>query len=254
MKCGILYETGQDCQDLHERHEAQGEIPSMQTDYEEFELTRMVTECFARYDNIPPATYDGIDEDENDSALEDNDLNNVDLTTVIEESNIPLYEGSQTKLLVAVLLLFNCFTVFGVSITCADEILNVITKLLPKGNKLPKSHWEGKKFLRNLGLSYNSIHACRNGCCLFRRELAEALSCPKCGEMRYISDNSTRAAKILRHFPLIPRLLRMFRCARLAQLTKWHTSRKELDGNMESVPDSKAWKHINIVYPAFAFE
>ena len=105
-----------------------------------------------------------------------------------------------------------------------------------------------------MGLSYNSIHACRNGCCLFQRELAEALSCPKCGEMRYISDNSTRATKILRHFPLIPRLLRMFRCARLAQLTKWHTSRKELDGNMESVPDSKAWKHINVVYPAFASE
>ena len=167
IKSGILYETGQDCQDLHERHEAQGEIPSMQTDFEEFELTRMVTECFARYDNIPPATYDGIDEDENDCALEDDDLNNVDLTTVIEGSNIPLYEGSQTKLLVAVLLLFNCFTVFGVSNTCADEILNVITKLLPKGNKLPKSHWEKKKFLRNLGFSYNSIHACRNGCCLF---------------------------------------------------------------------------------------
>ena len=81
-----------------------------------------------------PITYDGIDEDENDSALEDDNLNNVDLTTVIEESNIPLYEGSQTKLLVAVLLLFNCFTVFGVSNTCADEILNVITKLLPKGS------------------------------------------------------------------------------------------------------------------------
>ena len=140
MKSGILYETGQDCQDLYERHEAQREIPSMQTDSEEFELTRMVTECFARYDNIPPATYDGTDENENDSALIDNDLNNVDFTTVIDESNIPLYEGSQTKLLVAVFFLFNCFTVFRVSNTCADQILNVITKLLPKGNKLPKSH------------------------------------------------------------------------------------------------------------------
>ena len=152
------------------------------------------------------------------------------------------------------LLLFNCFTVCGVSNTCADEILNVITELLPKGNKLPKSHWEGKKFLRHLGLSYNFIHAYRNGCCLFRGELADALTCPKCGELRYTSDNSTRAVKILRHFPFIPRLLRMFRCARIAELTKWHTSIKEFAGNMESVPDSKAWKHINVVYPKFVYE
>lgn len=43
----------------------------------------------------------------NDIALEDDDLNNIDLTKIIEESNIPLYEASQTKLLVAVFLLFN---------------------------------------------------------------------------------------------------------------------------------------------------
>ena len=167
MKSRILYETGLDSTELHERNEAQGESSSMQTDCEEFELTWMVTECFATYNNIPPATLPSIDEDETDDALEDDHLSNEDLTMVIEESNIPLYEGSQTKLLVAVLLLFNCFTIFGVSNACADKILNVITKLLPKDNKMPKSHWEGKKFLRNLGLSYKSIHACRNGCCLF---------------------------------------------------------------------------------------
>ena len=220
----------------------------------EFKLTRMITECFARYDHIPPATYDGIDEDKNDNALEDDDLNNIGLTTVIEESNIPLYKGSQIKLLVALLLLFNFFTVFGLSNICADEILNVITKLLQKGNKLPKSHWEGNKFLRNLGLSYNSIHACRNGCCWFWQELVDALTCLKCWEMRYTSHNSTKASKILRHFPLIPRLLRMCWCARLAQLTKWHTSKTKLYGNMESVPDSKSWKHINVVYSKFTSE
>lgn len=214
----------------------------------------MITECFDRYDNIPLDTRDGSHEDGDDIELEDGDLNDVNLTTVIEDANIPLYEGSHTKLLVAVLLLFNCFTVFGVSNTCANEIFNVIGELLPKGNKLPKSHWEGKKFLRHLGLSYNSIHACGNGCCLFRGELADALSCPKCGGLRYTSGSSTRAVKILRHFPLIPRLLQMYRCRRIAELTKWHTSRKDFNGNMESVPDSKAWKHINALYPEFALE
>ena len=145
----------------------------------------------------------------------------------------------------------NCFTVFGVSNACADEILKVVSELLPLGNNLPKSHYEGKKFLRLLGLSYDSIHACRNGCCLFRKQLADALYCPKCGQMRYTSEKNKRVVKVLRHFPLIPRLQRMFRCGRLAQLSKWHVTRKDLQGNIECVPDSKAWKHIDAMYPEF---
>lgn len=211
----------------------------------------MITECLGRYDNIPMPSLDGLEVDEDDIAVEEEEVEQVELTNVLTESNIPLYEGSQTKRLVAVLLLFNCFTVFGVSNTCADEILKVIAELLPKGNMLPKSHYEGKKFLRHLGLSYNSIHACKNGCCLFQGELADALTCPKCGHLRYTSESSRRAVKVLRHFPLIPRLQRMFRCTLLAKLTKWHASRKDMEGNIESVPDSKAWKHINAIYPEF---
>ena len=145
----------------------------------------------------------------------------------------------------------NCFTVFWVSNICADEIVKVVSELLPVGNILPKSNWDAKKFLRMLGLSYDSIHACRNGCCLFRKQLADALYCPKCGQMRYTSENNKRAVKVLRHFPLIPRLQRMYRCARLTELSKWHGTRKDSEGNIECVPDSKAWKHIDAMYPDF---
>ena len=249
-----MYEIEQDCPILPESNEAHEENPTMRTGSEEFDVARMITDCLGRYDNVPPATDDVSDEDEDDIGFNDDDFHDVGRAKFFEESNIPLYEGCQTKLLVAVLLLFNCFTVFGVTNSAADEILNVISELLPEGNKLPKSHSAGKKFLRHLGLNYNSIHACRNGCCLFRGELADALTCPKCGELRYTSNSSTRAVKILRHFPLIPRLLRMYRCTRIAELNKWHTSRKDISGKMESVPDSKAWKHINELYPEFASE
>lgn len=80
------------------------------------------------------------------------------------------------------------------------------------------------------------------------------MKCPECGAARYISERSRRAVKILRHFPLIPRLKRMFRCASLAELNKWHAKREKAGDRVECVPDCKAWKHIDSLYPQFASE
>ena len=63
---------------------------------------------------------------------------------VLRESKIPLYEGARTTCLVAILLLLNCFTVFGVSNACADEILKVVSELLPTGNNLPSRTTKGR--------------------------------------------------------------------------------------------------------------
>ena len=43
----------------------------------------------------------------------------------------------------------------------------------------------------------------------------------------------------------------MFCCVRLVQLTKWHATRKDVQKNIESVLDSKAWKHTDAIYPEF---
>ena len=144
---------------------------------EDIEVVRMVTECLARYNDYTE-TNDGINDGEDAPAIGGDVCEEEELTDVLLESKIPLYEGARSTRLVAVLLLLNCFTVFGVSNACADEILKVVSELLPPGNNLPRSNYEGKKFLRMLGLSYDSIHACRNGCCLFRKQLADALYCP----------------------------------------------------------------------------
>ena len=42
-----------------------------------------------------------------------------------------------------------------------------------------------------MGLSYNSIHACKNGCCPFCKELKDAKKCPKCDELLYTFESST---------------------------------------------------------------
>jgi hypothetical protein len=154
----------------------------------------------------------------------------------------------------ATLLFLNCFAVFGVSNACADELLKLMRELLPSENTLPHSHHQTRKYLARLGLSYDSVHACKNGCCLYWKELKDADTCPKCGAARYTAENSQRAVKMLRHFPLIPRLKRMFRCRGLAELNKWHAARKKEGERVECVPDCKAWKHIDSIFPEFAAE
>ena len=46
----------------------------------------------------------------------------------------------------------------------------------------------------------------------------------------------------------------MYRCKWLAELNKWHASRDKEGGNVECVPDSKAWKHIESLDGTFATE
>ena len=154
------------------------EVSDSENDEGQFEVERMITECFGRFDN------NNIDSQE-DTILEDErEIMAEEGMDVLEEFAVPLYEGSKTRRVVAVILLLNCFAVFGVSNACATELLKLLSELLPVNNTLPKTYYEARKFLRHLGLSFVSIHACRNGCCLFRKELEGAMNCPKCGQLR----------------------------------------------------------------------
>ena len=64
--------------------------------------------------------------------------------------------------------------------------------------------------VKKLGLSYNTIHACKNGHCLLMIELEDAKECPECKESWYVPNFDNIHVKVLQHFPLIPRLLRMY--------------------------------------------
>lgn len=57
---------------------------------------------------------------------------------------------------------------------------------------------------------------------------------------------------VLRHFPLIPRLLRMFVCSKLARHLRWHKDRhQEGDGILRHPSDGKAQKSLSELYPEF---
>ena len=90
-----------------------------------------------------------------------------------------------------------------------DMILDLLSKLLPKGNLVSTSTYETKKILRDLGLSYEHIHACKNDCALFWKENKNLDKCPMCQTPRY-KDTRTGGKKIsqkvLHYFPLTSKL------------------------------------------------
>ena len=90
-----------------------------------------------------------------------------------------------------------------------DMLLQLIKGALPAKNTLPNSHYEAKKYMRDIGLGYIPIHACKNDCMLFWKETEKEENCLVCGEPRYkIAQGKGKKIphKVLRYFPLTSRL------------------------------------------------
>jgi hypothetical protein len=145
----------------------------------------------------------------------------------------------------------NLCTVHGVTNGFVDELFTILNShLLPTENVLPKNYYATRSLTTKLGLSYNSIHAYDKGCVFFRGEHAEAVRCPKCGSPRYVDKIRKKVpVKVLRHFPIIPRLQRMFRSPSISKLMLWRSengSNWEGGDNLVRQPyDSKAWRHFH---------
>jgi Ran GTPase-activating protein (RanGAP) involved in mRNA processing and transport len=113
-------------------------------------------------------------------------------------------------------------------------LFQILQDLLPLDAKLPKDNYEVKKIIKDLSLSYEKIHACPNDCMLFWKENALDEACSVCDASRWkiskgeesedeegedgesedeVQDDTDalfmrkkKGAKILRWFPLKPRL------------------------------------------------
>jgi hypothetical protein len=119
-----------------------------------------------------------------------------------------LYAGAKCMKLAATILLMNLCTVHKVSNCFLDELLTILhCHLLPEDNCLPKKYYGSRSSTMKLGLAYNVIHACAKGCVLFRGDHAGIVRCSKCNHPWY-KDKARKnfMVKVLRHFPIIPRL------------------------------------------------
>ena len=203
-------------------------------------VEREVSDAFATGDSIHEE-YRDADVDEVAEAeeyrdgpgphdpLQQEETENEDFDArVLEESVEALYDGSKSSKLAATVLLMNLCIVHGVSNQCANEFFSILhLHLLPENNTLPKNYHAAKSLTMKLGLTYKTIHACEKGCMLFRGEHANALRCPKCNGRRYRNeDRRAIPLKVLRHFPIIPRLQRMFRSPKISKLMLWHAENR----------------------------
>jgi hypothetical protein len=101
------------------------------------------------------------------------------MSKIFQDARTPFYEGCPISHLATILMLLNLLITHGVNNAFVDELF-MLSKvdLFPKDNFLPKSLYHTKKHIQQLDLSYNSIHACYNGCLLFREDLNEAILVP----------------------------------------------------------------------------
>nr|GEW95828.1 hypothetical protein [Tanacetum cinerariifolium] len=134
------------------------------------------------------------------------------------------------------------FTYFKVKGKLTDFILNEVLEsfqnVFPtsKGYKLPPSYYAIKKTFKTIGFWYESIHTYVIDCFLFQGEDNKDVHFYLvCNMSRWIDSNTQGKKvpkKVLRYFPIIPRLQRLYKSS--------HTA--------------KAWKNFDIKYPDFAKE
>nr|XP_033514427.1 uncharacterized protein LOC117279086 [Nicotiana tomentosiformis] len=156
------------------------------------------------------------------------------------------------------------------SIGCwSNESFTILLKmlkqdLLPDESNLRASYYEAKKIIRDLGLSYMKIDACKNDCMLCRKDDELLEFCKVCGASRWKEDKRSGKIKfrsgkkipykMLRYFPLKPRHQRLFMSSKTSSLMTWHHDKRVDDGIMRHPADSIAWKTFDELHQSFDVE
>lgn len=185
---------------------------------------------------------------------------------LIEEASQELYPGCKifsTLSFIIRLYLLKCL--HGWSNASFTSLLELLKESMPLLN-VPDSYNKTRGMIRDLGLDYSKIDACPNDCMLYWKDHKNDISCHVCGASRWIESTTESgqteenkkehkvSAKILRHFPLIPRLQRLFMCSETTTSLRWHHDDRSKDGKLRHPADGQAWKDFNGHHPEFAHD
>lgn len=107
-----------------------------------------------------------------------------------------------------------------------DTLLKMMKRMSSKPNNILESYYECKKVFKGIGMGYEKIYVCKYDCALFYTEHANKDKCPECNEPRYKNNDCQQGKKVpkkvLRYFPLVPRLKRLFMSRHTAIDMRWH--------------------------------
>ncbi|XP_039787895.1 uncharacterized protein LOC120654427 [Panicum virgatum] len=198
-------------------------------------------------------------EDREVGENEDGDTESCEQDTffriAMKEAKCMLYPGcTKFSRFSFVVKLLHMKSLYRISNSAFTAILKLLAEAFPEYNTLPKSYNEAKSILKELGLGYESIHVCQNNCVLFRKEFAKFDNCPVCSLSRWKDPERKKIpVKVLRHFPLVPRLKRMFATKEASEQAQWHKlKRQPSEKEMSHPADGEAWQDFDREYPDFA--
>ncbi|XP_020254060.1 uncharacterized protein LOC109831132 [Asparagus officinalis] len=189
---------------------------------------------------------------------------------LIDDNENDLYEGcTEFTRLSFILRLLRIKSLNGMADKYFNMLLVLLRKVIPNGkDSIPENYDNAKKIVSVIGLDYNKIDACPNDCILYYKDNKDLQECPTCGVSRWVqrknysTHGTTRSmlkqkkipAKVLRHFPLIPRLKRLYMNKDTAKQMRWHMEERTNDGKIRHPADAEAWKHMDRTFPWFANE
>ncbi|XP_045831553.1 uncharacterized protein LOC123922941 [Trifolium pratense] len=212
-------------------------------------IETMVNDAFGNY------RQDAANLDESDpiDTGEGTSDNGSGFREFLNDGSQILQEGSKYTKLEFLIKLYHIKVLCGLSDKAMTMILDLLRDAFEQA-KLPHSLYEAKKTIKKLGLDYTKIDACPNDCMLYLRDDEKELqACKYCGTSRWNPmKKKKQAAKVLRYFPLKPRLQRLFMCSKTAEHMKWHASDTNKDGLIRHPRDGEAWKTFNLKHPEFA--
>ncbi|XP_042962378.1 uncharacterized protein LOC122296641 [Carya illinoinensis] len=105
---------------------------------------------------------------------------------MLKDADEPLYEGctKHTKFS-AIVRLWNMKCLGGLSNNIFTKLLEFVNELLPPGVSFPKNTYKAKKYMNELGLGYEKILVCPNGCMLFWKDNENLEICMVCGASKW---------------------------------------------------------------------
>jgi hypothetical protein len=227
----------------------------------------MLHDLFGMHDvregnNEPQPRVQGAEGHIVDNELDWGDAQKYD--DLLKKAEKPLHEKTRHSKLSATVHLYNLKCVGGVNNTIFSAFLKFFNQLLPDdGEASPVNTYEAKKILRDIGLRYEKISACRNNCMLFWKDNKDLYSCVKYGQSKWndeihldeddqpISSSKKRLVKVLRWFPIIPRLQGLFMSQRTAHNMRWHVEGCTKDCVLRHPADGEAWNSFDNLYLYF---
>ncbi|KAL9675915.1 hypothetical protein QQ045_004123 [Rhodiola kirilowii] len=133
---------------------------------------------------------------------------------LLSEAQTPIFDGSNKSVLDTVLKVMQMKVDNGWSDKSCTSQLRWFKEFLPSDNKFPSSFRDVRRSLKNLGLGYETIHACDYGCILYYKENKDLDYCPVCHESRYV-------------------------CVEAKEM-RWHGERRVVDGQIGHPADKEA--------------